>query len=488
MRPCSSLARVAVCTGALFLITPATARPAEDGPPKFPRTPPTEPAAAVATFRTRHGFRMELIAAEPLVYRPGRGRIRRGRPALRRRDVGLPARRPEERQAVRREHARPPDRPAQAPDRPRRRRHVRRRDGPGRQALVAHRGRALEGRGLRRGDARASGTSRTPTATAGPRSARRSSAGFRKYNIQAVMNNLQWGLDHAIYGAGSGNGGEVRRADEPGGPGRLDPAEGLPVPPRRRGRSRRSRAARGSATRSTTGATGSSATSATRPSTSCCPPDTWRGTRCLAAPRALHDVAQAGDAIPMFRISPPEPWREFRARRWAAIGKVMPRSELVGAGYLTSSSGVTDLSGRRLPARVPRPALPRRGRQQPDPPRGRSSPTASPSAPDVPTTGAEFVASTDTWFRPVNFVNAPDGTLHVLDMYRETIEHPWSIPDDIKAGLDLRSGEDRGRIYRLAPPGFRRPAARRSSPGPRPPSWSPCSNTPTPGTATPRTG
>ena len=47
----------------------------------------------------------------------------------------------------------------------------------------------------------------------------------------------------------------------------------------------------------------------------------------------------------------------------------------------------------------------------------------------------EFVRSRDNWFRPVNFVNAPDGCLHVLDMYRETIEHPWSIPDDIKAKL-----------------------------------------------------
>jgi putative heme-binding domain-containing protein len=45
----------------------------------------------------------------------------------------------------------------------------------------------------------------------------------------------------------------------------------------------------------------------------------------------------------------------------------------------------------------------------------------------------------------------------VLDMYRETIEHPWSIPDDIKAQLDLSSGNDRGRLYRLAPPGFKSP-------------------------------
>src|SRR5262249_11391930 len=66
----------------------------------------------------------------------------------------------------------------------------------------------------------------------------------------------------------------------------------------------------------------------------------------------------------------------------------------------------------------------------------------------------EFVRSRDNWFRPVNFVNAPDGTLTVLDMYRETIEHPWSIPDDIKAQLDLTSGSDRGRLYRLTPPWF----------------------------------
>src|SRR5437667_3359706 len=65
-----------------------------------------------------------------------------------------------------------------------------------------------------------------------------------------------------------------------------------------------------------------------------------------------------------------------------------------------------------------------------------------------------MVASTDNWFRPVNFINAPDGTLHVVDMYRENIEHPWSIPDDIHAAVDLESGRDRGRLWRLTPPNF----------------------------------
>ncbi|MGB8170942.1 MAG: HEAT repeat domain-containing protein, partial [Chthoniobacteraceae bacterium] len=65
--------------------------------------------------------------------------------------------------------------------------------------------------------------------------------------------------------------------------------------------------------------------------------------------------------------------------------------------------------------------------------------------------GFEFAASRDTWVRVVNFANAPDGCLHICDMYREVIEHPWSIPDEIKKHLDLNSGNDRGRIYRIVP-------------------------------------
>ncbi|EEF62808.1 heme-binding protein [Pedosphaera parvula Ellin514] len=70
----------------------------------------------------------------------------------------------------------------------------------------------------------------------------------------------------------------------------------------------------------------------------------------------------------------------------------------------------------------------------------------------------EFMASKDTWFRPVQFANAPDGTLYVIDMYRETIEHPWSLPSSIKQFLDLNSGNDRGRIYRVVPDGYKQPA------------------------------
>ncbi len=64
--------------------------------------------------------------------------------------------------------------------------------------------------------------------------------------------------------------------------------------------------------------------------------------------------------------------------------------------------------------------------------------------------------------RVVNFANAPDGCLHVIDMYREVIEHPWSIPDEIKKHLDLNNGNDRGRIYRIVPDKRRLEAARRA--------------------------
>lgn len=54
----------------------------------------------------------------------------------------------------------------------------------------------------------------------------------------------------------------------------------------------------------------------------------------------------------------------------------------------------------------------------------------------------------------MQYANAPDGCLQVLDMYRETIEHPASLPPEIKRHLDLTSGRDRGRLYRIAPKGY----------------------------------
>lgn len=61
----------------------------------------------------------------------------------------------------------------------------------------------------------------------------------------------------------------------------------------------------------------------------------------------------------------------------------------------------------------------------------------------------EFLASTDTWFRPVNLANSPDGTLYIVDMYRAVIEHPDWMPPELKNRKDLNDGSDRGRIWRV---------------------------------------
>lgn len=62
----------------------------------------------------------------------------------------------------------------------------------------------------------------------------------------------------------------------------------------------------------------------------------------------------------------------------------------------------------------------------------------------------EFLASTDMWFRPVNLYIGPDGALYVVDYYREIIEHPeWLSQDVINSGR-LYNGHDMGRIFRIS--------------------------------------
>jgi putative membrane-bound dehydrogenase-like protein len=63
----------------------------------------------------------------------------------------------------------------------------------------------------------------------------------------------------------------------------------------------------------------------------------------------------------------------------------------------------------------------------------------------------EFLASTDVWFRPCNFANAPDGNLYVSDIYRQVIETPESIPEEIRKKIDFFNGDTLGRIYRIVP-------------------------------------
>jgi len=64
---------------------------------------------------------------------------------------------------------------------------------------------------------------------------------------------------------------------------------------------------------------------------------------------------------------------------------------------------------------------------------------------------SEFLASADNWFRPVFLKTGPDGALYIADMYRLVLEHPEWIPKEVAKRTDLRAGQDKGRIYRVFP-------------------------------------
>jgi hypothetical protein len=207
----------------------------------------------------------------------------------------------------------------------------------------------------------------------------------------------------------------------------------------------------------------------------------------FAFPPILVSIAADGPAAEVFRTSPEEPWRVLRTQ-WRVAGMVPGPIEGGGraSGYFTSATGATIYRGDAWPAEYVGDAfIADCGSNLIH--RKQLLPTASPSSAQRPADerGTEFATCSDVWFRPVQFANAPDGTLYVIDMYREIIEHPWSLPPGIKEHLDLNSGNDRGRIYRIVPDGFK--PASRPAPGQRldRSTWSKPSPIPMPGTAKP---
>ena len=179
----------------------------------------------------------------------------------------------------------------------------------------------------------------------------------------------------------------------------------------------------------------------------------------FAMPNPRVSIAADGPAAEVFRISPDEPWRIVRTR-WRISGVVPGSVEGGGrvSGYFTGATGATLYRGDAYGPEYLDNAfigdaggnLVHRKVLSPD---GVGLVARRPADEQE----VEFLASRDTWFRPVHFQNAPDGCLYVVDMYREVIEHPWSIPEAIKKHVDLNSGNNRGRIWRIVPEGFHQP-------------------------------
>ncbi|MCY4584508.1 MAG: c-type cytochrome [Bryobacterales bacterium] len=63
--------------------------------------------------------------------------------------------------------------------------------------------------------------------------------------------------------------------------------------------------------------------------------------------------------------------------------------------------------------------------------------------------GHEFLASTDSWFRPVFTTTGPDGALYVIDYHRPVVEHPEYAPKEIVDYIEFDPPAQAGRIYRI---------------------------------------
>jgi putative membrane-bound dehydrogenase-like protein len=179
-----------------------------------------------------------------------------------------------------------------------------------------------------------------------------------------------------------------------------------------------------------------------------------------APPRALDEIALSLDEHPdrqrVERISAEDPWRRIR-NRWRAEG-IFAGPPPQPSGYVTAATGIILYRGDLFPAEYYGNAfvgasannLVHRRRVEPDGLEFR--------APRVPEeVNAEFLASTDVWFRPVAFANGPEGALYIADLYREIIDFSDGVPESIKRVKDLNRGNDRGRIYRMVPEGFVQP-------------------------------
>ena len=268
-----------------------------------------------------------------------------------------------------------------------------------------------------------------------------------------MVNNLAWGLDHWIYGAASGNGGTIRPADDPQARRASRSSTATSASTRRPGPSSSSPATTSSATRSTTGATGSPATSRTRSRSRSCRAASWRGTRTWRSPRRSRTSPAARCRSSGSARS--RRWRQIRSSRRVAHSVRTPESAGASHHVVDAGAGVTVYRGSAYPAEFygnvfvgdAQNNLVHRRILVPDGPTFKAVRGPREQA-------TEFVRSSDNWFRPVNFVNAPDGTLYVLDMSRAVIE-AIHIPLDVVKHLDLKRGRDQGRIYRIAPPGFR---------------------------------
>ncbi len=160
------------------------------------------------------------------------------------------------------------------------------------------------------------------------------------------------------------------------------------------------------------------------------------------------------DGMSVYRTSQVEPWRIIRTEmRKSGVFSGPIEGGGRPDGYFTSACGVMIYKGHAWPDSFRGNAfvcegagdLVHRMRLDPDGVAFTAHRTEKKH---------EFLASDEIWSKPVQLHNGPDGLLYVVDMYREVFEHPDAVPPSVRKYIDLNTGNDRGRIYRVVPDGF----------------------------------
>jgi putative membrane-bound dehydrogenase-like protein len=255
------------------------------------------------------------------------------------------------------------------------------------------------------------------------------------------MNGLRWGLDNRVHGVNGGNGGEI-----------ISPRKaGEPIPIRNLDFSFDPASGDFTATYHTTGGFGlvfdewgrSFVTYNINHMQQRMIPARYLSRFAGLPPiEAVESISDHGEMARIYPISEPE----TRVNHPEQSGHF---SSAGGMGFIGFSGFPGDLFGSVLVCDVVGNLVHRDVLS----PRGPGfvatrSPTEAKS---------EFFASRDRAFRPVGVELGPDGALYMIDMQRDVIEHPDYIPEPVRQKLDLRAGENRGRIYRITPKGGLRP-------------------------------
>jgi putative membrane-bound dehydrogenase-like protein len=275
--------------------------------------------------------------------------------------------------------------------------------------------------------------------------------GFNLANIQQLVNTLQWAADGWVHGLAGNNAGTIRSVEKPDTP---------PVTLQARGFRFRPEVPGSLEPTSGGGQYGLApddfghwftATNSQHLRQIVIPDHYLRRNPSALVTAVTLDIPDHGAACMVFRISPFVAWRVERTTRGAGgdDARRFPTTELVPGGYATSACSPVIYTAELFPP-------PYRGNSFVCDPannlihRDVLERTSAVFTAKRGEADCEFLASTDNWFRPVHLTVGPDGALYVLDFYREVIETPLSLPDDIKAKLNLES-RDRGRIWRIAP-------------------------------------